>query len=398
MGKLAPTPPANDFRTADRLGETQVKYPLELRLCGECFHLQLGHIVDPKLLFSNYVYVSGTSPSFVKHFHRYADAVWGLADGQQGDLVVDIGSNDGTLLKAFSVLGARISGVDPAKRIAAAATAEGVPTRAAFFSMETAQDILDDEGRAKIITANNVCAHIDDLKAVIMAVRHLLAPDGLFAFEVSYLRDVLEQTLFDTIYHEHLDYHAIAPLVGFFERCGLRLIHAERIPSHGGSVRLYAAHADSGRHPTQALQALIAAERATGLLKESTYREFFNHIACAGAALLTEIRTARERGRRIAGYGAPAKATTLLHQFGLSGDDLAYIVDDSPWKQGLFSPGLNIPIVGAEYLEEEPVDDLLLLAWNFAEPIIANNRTFLTAGKRFIVPLPELNVVTEYDI
>jgi len=398
VGKLAPTPPANDFRTADRLGETQPKYPLELRLCGKCFHLQLGHVVDPTLLFADYVYVSGTSPSFVRHFQSYADIVWNMVDGQEGDLAVDIGSNDGTLLKAFADLGARVSGIDPAKRIAEAASAAGIPTRAAFFSMETAQDILDSEGRAKIITANNVCAHIDDLEAVILAVRYLLAPDGLFAFEVSYLRDVLEQTLFDTIYHEHLDYHSIAPLEGFLGRLGLKLIHAERVSSHGGSVRLYAAHSDSGRHPTKALQALIASEKSAGLFEESTYRKFFDHIARAGAALVTEIKTAREQGRRIAGFGAPAKATTLLHQFELTGDDLAYIVDDSPWKQGLFSPGLNIPIVAVEHLEEEPVDDLLLLAWNFAEPIIANNRAFLTAGKRFIVPLPKLNVVTENDI
>tara|TARA_E500000331_G_scaffold72150_1_gene66934 strand:+ start:55 stop:1311 length:1257 start_codon:yes stop_codon:yes gene_type:complete len=391
---LSSTPPANDFRPASSLNEIQDVYPLELMLCNECGHLQLGHVVDPESLFSDYVYVSGTSPSFVAHFDAYANTVWSMGANVANDLVVDIGSNDGTLLKSFRKLGARIQGIDPAKKIATAANKSGVPTIAAFFSSEIAARIVEEEGQAQILTANNVCAHIDDLSSVVEAIATLLAPDGLFVFEVSYLLDVIEKTLFDTVYHEHLDYHALKPLVPFLQTRGLHLFHAERIPSHGGSIRVFAAPEASGRRTSDELTALLAAEDTSGLLEPGVYGEFSRKIQNAGNELSLLIATARAEGRRMAGYGAPAKATTLMYQFGLKPEDLAYIVDDSPWKQGLHSPGLNIPVVPATRLIEDPVDDLLILAWNFAEPVIENNRQFLHSGNRFIVPLPTLKVVS----
>ena len=391
---LSSTPPANDFRPASSLNEIQDVFPLELMLCDECGHLQLGHVVDPESLFSDYVYVSGTSPSFVAHFDAYANTVWSMGAGASNDLVVDIGSNDGTLLKSFRKLGARIQGIDPAQKIAKAANKRGVPTIAAFFSSEIAARIVEEGGQAQIITANNVCAHIDDLSSVVEAVVTLLAPDSLFVFEVSYLLDVIEKTLFDTVYHEHLDYHALKPLVPFLQTHGLHLFHAERIPSHGGSIRIFAAPEASGRRTSDELIALLAAEDTIGLAEPGVYGEFSRKIQNAGDELSRLIARARAEGRRIAGYGAPAKATTLMYQFGLKPEDLAYIVDDSPWKQGLHSPGLNIPVVPATRLIEDPVDDLLILAWNFAEPIIENNRQFLHSGNRFIVPLPTLKVVS----
>ena len=216
----------------------------------------------------------------------------------------------------------------------------------------------------------------------------------MFAFEVSYLLDVLSKTLFDTIYHEHLDYHAISPLLPFFKQHNLTLFHAERVASHGGSIRIFAAPEEGGRMPTRDLQELLGAEEAAQLFSIETYRRFEEKISHAGHQLRKTIAESQKVGRRIAGYGAPAKATTLMHQFGLGRDDMAYIVDDSPWKQGLFSPGIDIPIVPASHMTSHPVDDLVVLAWNFAEPIIENNRAFLDAGGRFIIPLPELQVVT----
>jgi hypothetical protein len=269
-----------------------------------------------------------------------------------------------------------------------------VPTISAFFSSEITAEIVETAGQARIITANNVCAHIDDLGSVVDAVVTLLAPDGLFVFEVSYLLDVIEKTLFDTVYHEHLDYHALKPLVPFLQTYGLHLFHAERIPSHGGSIRVFAAPEASGRRTSDELTALLAAEEYRGLSEPSVYKSFSRKIQNAGNELSRLIARASAKGRRIAGYGAPAKATTLMYQFGLKPKDLAYIVDDSPWKQGLFSPGLNIPVVPASQLIEDPVDDLLILAWNFTESIIDNNRQFLHSGNRFIVPLPKLKVVS----
>ncbi len=394
---LAPTPPANDFRTKDVLNGIQESFPLELHLCGACGHLQLAHVVDPESLFTDYVYVSGTSPSFVSHFKSYAGAVWELAGADSGDLVVDIGSNDGTLLKAYQALGARVRGIDPARNIAQAATEAGVPTQCAFFSMDIAESIRDEIGYAKIITANNVCAHIDDLHSVIAAVSKLLADNGVFAFEVSYLLDVLSKTLFDTIYHEHLDYHAISPLLTFFKQHGLTVFHAERVASHGGSIRIFVAPEESERTPTRDLQELLVAEEAAQLFSIETYRRFEEKISKAGQQMRKTIAASRNAGRRIAGYGAPAKATTLMHQFGLGHDDMAYIVDDSPWKQGLYSPGINVPIVPASHIASHPVDDFVVLAWNFAEQIIENNRAFVDKGGRFIIPLPELRIVASNE-
>ena len=391
---LAPTPPANDFRSKDAFTSIQEAFPLELRLCDACGHVQLAHVVDPESLFTDYVYVSGTSSSFVSHFKSYAGAAWQSAGADNGDLVVDIGSNDGTLLKAFKTLGASVRGIDPARKIAQAATEAGIPTQCAFFSLDIAKSIRHEIGQARIITANNVCAHIDDLQSVVAAVSLLLADDGVFAFEVSYLLDVLGKTLFDTIYHEHLDYHAITPLIPFFKQHGLTVFNAERVSSHGGSIRVFTAPKDSGRKPTRALQELLEAEETAQLFSLDTYHRFEEKISRAGRQLRKTIAESRKAGRKMAGYGAPAKATTLMHQFGLGRNDMAYIVDDSPWKQGLYSPGINVPIVPASHLTSHPVDDLLVLAWNFAEPIIENNRAFLDAGGRFIIPLPKLQVVT----
>lgn len=273
----------------------------------------------------------------------------------------------------------------------------GVPTICDFFTEEIAEKIRTEEGHAKIITANNVCAHIDDLSGFFKTVKQLLAIDGIFVFEVSYLLDVLNKTLFDTIYHEHLDYHAVTPLIPCLKRQGMTLFHVERVTSHGGSIRVYAALENKNRQPTAQLKDIIKIEGDARLFTKETYSEFSNTIEVAGQKLRGTLLALRRAGRKLAGYGAPAKATTLMHQFRLNRDDLAYIVDDSIWKQGLFSPGFNIPIVPPSHLSDEPVDDLLILAWNFATPIIKNNRAFLERGGRFIIPLPELRVVTSDD-
>ncbi len=395
---LVPTPPANAFLSFVEKKKSQDVFPLELNLCAECGHAQLGHVIDPSLLFSDYAYVSGTSASFVSHFRSYADVVWALSGAVSGNLVVDIGSNDGTLLRAFRNLGAEIQGVDPARRIAALAEASGIPTIAKFFTTETARSIVAERGKAKIVTANNVFAHIDDLKGVVSNVREIIEPDGIFTFEVSYLLDVLDRTLFDTIYHEHLDYHTVRPLRDFLKSLGFTLFHVERIASHGGSVRIFAAPSESTRLVTQDVVDLIQAETDAGVFDPKVYSKLSAQIKKAGEQLVNAIRTTKSAGRRVAGYGAPAKATTLMHQFGLTSADIEYIIDDSPWKQGLLSPGLKLPIMPASHLEREPVDDLVILAWNFADPIIENNKSFLTGNRRFIVPLPKLRMVSADDL
>lgn len=398
---LTPTPLANDFRTADE-GPSDAVFPLDLVLCDDCGHLQLAHVVDPETLYANYLYVSGTSAGFVAHFDRFAESVMASwRDGIAADrarsapTVVEIGSNDGTLLKAFKARGATVQGVDPARSIAEAATRDGVPTIPAFFNQEIAARLVSETGGADIVAANNVCAHVDDLKGLFSAVRAVLRPDGLFVFEVSYRLDVIERMLFDTIYHEHLDYHAVAPLARGLEAAGLRLIAVERVPTHGGSARIFAAPLDGGRPVTASVAAAIDEETAAGLFTAETYRVYGDGIAARGAELRALLAADRDKGRDIAAYGAPAKATTLMFHLGLTGA-LAprYIVDDSPLKQGRLMPGTAIPIVTSARLSREPPDTVLILAWNFADPILKTVDWLLDGRRRAIVPLPDVDVHT----
>lgn len=394
---LPATPLANEFPAAP--GQPQDEFPLWLSQCTGCGHVQLPVVVDPERLFRDYVYVSGTSPVFVDHFRRYA------AECQKhlapDDLVVEIGSNDGTLLRFFQEAGQRVLGVDPATKIALQATAAGVDTWPRFFDTATANAILDAHGPAKLVVANNVFAHADDLGEIARGVKKLLAPDGAFVFEVSYLPDVIRGTLFDTVYHEHLSYHSLEPLVGFFRRLGMSLRGARRVATHGGSIRVVVSpEANAVPHTTAA--ALIDEERAMGLSIRSTDRvgtpawPFANltrQIAERREEVLRVLRGARMAGKRIAAYGAPAKATTLLRTFGIE-EMLDFVVDDAPLKQGRWMPGGNVPVLPSSAIAERKPDYLVVLAWNFADSILDKLAPYRASGGTCLVPLPKVRVVT----
>lgn len=400
---LGRTPPANEFANREMV-EAEVEqdtFPLFLSACHTCGHVQLPVVVDPRRLFWNYVYVSGTSPVFVEHFRRYAEAMVGSLGLKPGDLVVDVGSNDGTLLSFFKAAGMRILGVDPARAIAEDATARGIPTISTFLTRDVARDIVAEHGPAKLVTANNVFAHADDLKEVADACHDLLSEDGHFAFEVSYLPSVVNGTLFDTIYHEHTSYHHLGPLSGFLERSGLHLSDAELVETHGGSIRVISGRT---RAPLSSRAAnLLVEEKASGytpdVLVAGGQGASFGPVEALGRnvellglrlkRLLIDIKMA---GKTVAGFGAPAKVTTLMHRFGLGKDDISFIVDDSPLKQGLFTPGKYVPVLPSSALYERRPDYVLVLAWNFAEPIMRSHKRFSDEGGSFIVPIPELKV------
>jgi SAM-dependent methyltransferase len=389
---LTPTPPANAF--VDDVGRRreQPVFPLDLWFCRSCTHVQMLDVVDPETLFGDYVYVSGTSPVFVRHFEDYAATVIGAYGLSPGDRVVDIGSNDGTLLRAFQDQGMTVLGIDPARDIARRANEAGIETLAAFFDPALGAEICDTRGAAACVTANNVFAHVDDLGGVVDGVRALLAADGVFVFEVSYLVDVYEKTLFDTVYHEHLDYHSVRPLVDFFAGHGMQLIDAGRVASHGGSLRAVAQVA-GGPHPVApGVAELIAVEADLRLQREETLVDYGNRIDAVGGELRDLLDAIRADGKRVAGFGAPAKATTLMYHFGLGPETVEFIVDDSPLKQGLFTPGLHVPVLSSAAITERRPDYLLILAWNFAEAIIAKNQAFRDGGGQFIVPLPSVSV------
>ncbi|MBT5940988.1 MAG: class I SAM-dependent methyltransferase [Rhodospirillaceae bacterium] len=389
---LTPTPPANAFVSEDQLQEVQSTFPLELYFCENCAHLQLLDVVDPAELFRNYVYVSGTSPSFVKHFEDYAGTCTTRFNLSPGDLVIDIGSNDGTLLKFFKSNGLKVLGVDPARAIAEKATADGIETWPEFLNQTIADRVKADRGQARLITANNVFAHADDLSSLTDSIRSLLAPDGVFVFEVSYLTDVYQDTLFDTIYHEHVSYHSALPLRQFFTSKDMDFFAAEKIASHGGSLRGMVQLAGGPHKADGSVQSLIDEEHSLALDRSETwlgYGEKINALKDQLVALLTKLK---QNGKTIAGFGAPAKATTLMYHFNLGPDIVDFIADDATLKQGLFSPGLHIPVLPGQALYDKKPDYVVLLAWNFAPQIMSNHTKYLESGGHFILLLPEVKV------
>lgn len=391
--KLTPTPPANAFVTRNRLNEVQECFPLDVFQCLNCSHVQLLDVLDPECVFKNYVYVSGTSPVFVKHFQEYAKSVISSFDLSAKSLVVEVGSNDGTLLKFFQKAGMRVLGIDPAVDIARKATESGLETLPLFFTLELAKRIRQERGPAAVVAANNVFAHADDLEGFARGTRELLADNGIFIFEVSYLVDVYEKTLFDTIYHEHLSYHTVGPLKPFFTGLGLELIETLRVGTHGGSLRGIVQQATGPRKVGKSVTDLIKLESALGLENTETMKRFAFKINGLEQELQSLLHDLKERGKRICGYGAPAKATTLMYHFGLDSEILDFVVDDSRLKQGLYSPGLHIPVLPSSALYEKKPDYALILAWNFAEPIMKKHHAFAKAGGKFIIPVPKVEIL-----
>jgi hypothetical protein len=385
---LTATPPANALVGVERLGEAQARYPLDVYRCGACTHLQLLDIVDPKELFSTYLYVSGTSPVMVDYLAGQARAIIARLGLKPGDLVVEIGANDGTLLRFFRDAGMRVVGVDPAANIAP--DDPGIEAIVAFFDSGVARRIVAGHGPAAAVVAYNVCAHIDDLDEIVRGVRELIGERGHFVFEVGYLLDVYRKTLFDTIYHEHVDYHRVEPLRAYFARHGLRLLHAERSDIQGGAL---VGTVGSPAEPEDAsVEVLIRLEREAGLHRAETFLRYADGIARRRTELTALLRGLKAAGRTIAAYGAPAKATTLMYHFGLDASVIDYIVDDNPLKQGLFTPGLHVPVLATTALYERRPDYVLVLAWNFADSIIAKHRAYAGDAGRFIVPLPDLRI------
>lgn len=391
---LPPTPPGNNFLREDELARPEPSYPLDLYFCRTCTHVQLGHVVDPRILYQkNYPYVSGTSPVFVKHLEEYAAAMVERFALRTGALIADIGSNDGTCLRFFRQRGMKVIGVDPATEIAARATQAGIPTVGDFFSYRLAQKLKAEHGAAAFITSHNACAHIDLLDDVMRGVEHWLAPDGFFVLEVGYLVDVYSNLWFDTIYHEHLDYHTVAPFRALFARTGLELLSAARVSPQGGSIRVTAQKSGGPLKPDSTVDALIALERELGLHQPSAFERFRRRIDAVGLKLRETISELRTRGKKLGAYGATTKGTTLLSTFGVGEHSIEFIIDDNPLKQGLYSPRFHIPVLPPDELYRRQPDYLLILAWNFAESIMEKHREFAARGGRFIIPMPEPRTV-----
>ncbi len=390
---IAPSPVADAYVPEEKLGEKQGVYPLDLYLCLDCAHVQNVDVVSPELLFRDYLYVTSSSLGLVEHYRRYAEEVVSAFRIAPGSLVLDIGSNDGSLLQFFKDKGLRVLGVDPARSIAKEASAKGISTLPEFFSERLAMAIRRERGPAAVITANNVFAHTDDLADMVRGIHALLAEDGIFVFEASYLVDIVDRFLFDTVYHEHVSYHSIAPLKRFFDKLGLQLFDVQRSASKGGSIRGFVQHPRQGGRPVSPIVGeLLEMENGRGFAGLELYRAYGEAIAERKNALARVIDDARARGKRVAGYGASNTVTTLMWHFGLS-EKLEFLADDNPRKQGLYSPGAHIPVVASEELYVRRPDHVIILAWNYAKPIIRRHQRFLAEGGEFVIPLPELKIV-----
>ena len=370
------------------MGKPEPRYPLELARCTACGHVQLSVTVPPEIMFRNYLYVSGTSDTIPAHFAAYANDV-AERFVPKGGLVVEIGSNDGTLLRAFDRGFVRVLGVEPARNIAAMANAAGVPTPDEFFGEAIAGEIATKHGRASAIIGNNVVAHIDDLHGLMNGVTALLEDRGVFVAEFPYLVDLLEKTAYDTIYHEHLSYFSVRSVDDLASRHGLHLIDVRRIGVHGGSIRVFISR--DGEASLE-VKNLLSVEDAGGLRAGRPLRAFVGAVQRQREDLkrvLGEIRSSRH----LAGYGAPAKGNTLLNYCEIDRSVLDFIVDKSPLKHGLVTPGTHIPVEPVDRLRGSGIRDTLLLAWNFADEVIRQQSAYRAQGGRFIVPIPTPRVV-----
>ena len=389
---MTATPVGDAYVSAEHLDNPQQTYPLDLWLCRSCGLAQLVEVVDPEVLYVEYPYLTSISLGLPEHFRRYAEDVLGRIQPPREALVVDIGSNDGSLLKAFEDLGMRVLGIDPARDAGRLANQRGVETLTEFFSGDLARRLRLERGPAAVITANNVFANIDNVDDLIAGVRAWLAPDGVFVFETSYIGDVIEKTLLETVFHEHLSYFSVKPLQSFFQRCSMELIDVQRVPTKGGSIR-GTVQLDTGqRTVASSVGEIIAYENQIGLHAPEIFGRFRAKLDTVKTNLLRVLRDLKAQGKTVAGYGASVGSVTLLHEFELR-ELLDFLADDNLRKQNTFSPGHHIPVLASNAIYDRNVDALVILAWAYAEPIMKKHPAFLQGGGEFIIPLPEVKVI-----
>jgi SAM-dependent methyltransferase len=390
---LGMSPLANSYVPPERVNAMEPFYPLRALVCGRCFLVQLEEFETPDAIFTDYAYFSSYSTSWLDHSRRYAEAMvarFGLDEDSQ---VVELASNDGYLLQYFKQQGVPVLGVEPAANVAAVAVQErGIPTEVAFFGVETAERLAAD-AQADLIAANNVLAHVPDLNDFVGGMKALLAPGGVITVEFPHLMRLIEANQWDTIYHEHFSYFSFLTVRRVFEAHGLRLFDVEELPTHGGSLRIYGCHADDSKAETERAAELASRERAAGYERLETYTGYAARVVADKRDILSFLIGLKREGRRVVGYGAPAKGNTLLNYCGVGPDFLDYTVDLNPHKQGQFLPGSHIPVRAPEVLAEDRPDVIVILPWNLRDEIVEQLAYVRKWGGRFAARSPELRLL-----
>ncbi|CAN5169823.1 class I SAM-dependent methyltransferase [soil metagenome] len=387
---LGHTPLANSLLKECELNQEEPRYALELAMCRKCSLVQIKETVAPELLFRNYLYFTSFSETMLKHAQELSLEVAAERKLGPNSLVVEIASNDGYLLQYYKAQSIPVLGIEPAKNVAAVSLEKGIETISEFFNAELASALVAKGAQADVIHANNVLAHVADLHGVVSGISILLKPDGIAIIEVPYLKDMIDGTEFDTIYHEHLCYYSLSSLDVLFRQHQLYIDDVKRIPLHGGSLQLTVGKADQ---PNQSVIELRENESRWGMQELSFYQDFAQQIESLRIQLLDLLKTLKSHGKTIAAYGASAKGSTLLNSFQIGKNYLDFIVDRSSAKQGYFSPGTHLPILSPQVLTETMPDYLLLLTWNFAEEIIRQQEEYRKLGGKFIVPIPKLEII-----
>ncbi len=389
---LGSTPLANKFLSREKLSQPEPSYPLRVGFCHDCHHVELTEAVPPSAMFDDYLYISSASDTLKAHLFDLSDIVTERYQLNAKDLVIDIGCNDGTLLSGFKRHGVKTLGVDPAQNLAAFTEKLGIARHVGFFNSSSAGEIARKHGPASAITATNTFPHIPELQDFIQGLDAALAPGGVFVIEAHYLIDILDQGAFDTIYHEHVSYWALGPMRRLFEAHGFEIVNAERLALHHGQLRVFVQRKGKGK-VQPGVKEILEHEKARGLDRFDTFVNFAKVVQRIKIELTKSINDLRASGKRVVGYGAPAKGNTLLCFLELGPDKIQYIADKSPLKQGLFTPGLHVPVVAPERLLADQPDYVLLLAWNFVDEILAQQAEYRKRGGKFIVPVPHVRII-----
>jgi len=382
---LGEQPPSNSFLDIDELNSPESKFPLRLFWCKDCYLVQLLDIVDKEYLFKNYFYMTSASKPIVDHFKKYAQDVYQEFLQEDNSFVVEIGSNDGSLLKEFKKLGTSILGIEPATNLSELANQSNVTTKNTFFSSEVSKEIIKSRD-VSVVIANNVIAHIENLQDLMNGIKILIGNNGVFIFEVPYLVDLIENLEFDTIYHEHLSYFSILPLLKLVKQFGLEIFDIKKQLVHGGTLRIFVSQKDN--YPiNNSVNVFLNEEHKLGLDKIEFYHKFSTNVEELKKNLLKLLTQLKKENKSLLGYGAPAKGNVLLNYCGIDTNFLDCIMDTTPLKQGKYTPGMHIPIIPPKNLKN--TDVVLLLAWNYESEILLKEKIFRENGGKFLIPLPK---------